>query len=337
MLPLATGLALGLGLLGVLRLMARPLALLLIAVTLAEALAPLVEKLERRIKRRIAAIAIVYVTIFALLVGLGWIIVPPLIAQGTDLVYRLPGILRQIEQTSRALNASWGIDLAQLASSLPGRLASFAVGVPLATFNIVLNIFLMIFMSVYWLAGSRATSNFVLSLFPPRHRAKVSDVLAEMGQSMGGYVRGAAINAVIMGVLAFIGLTLIGMPFALVLGALTMVGEVVPIIGPVVVGIIVAALGLLDSPTKALLALALYTALQQIEGHLLTPNIMKRQTYLPQTLVLFAIVVGGALGGLIGILVSIPVAAALRVLVLRVIVPAVRASQIRRTAQNEER
>lgn len=327
MLPLATGLALGLGLLGILRLIARPLALLLIAVTIAEALVPIVEKLERLIKRRIASIAIVYVALAGVVIGLGWIVIPSLVQQGTELVYRLPTLVQQLQRTSNTLNASWGIDLAGIANMLPSRIAGWAVGVPLATFNLMLDVFLIVFMSIYWIAGSRSARNFVLSLFPPKHRAKAGAVLAEMGQSMGGYVRGAAINAVIMGVLAFVGLLLIGMPFALVLGALTMIGEVVPIIGPVIVGVIVALLGLLKSPTTALLALALYTALQQIEGHLLTPNIMKRQTYLPQTLVLFAIVVGGALGGLVGILVSIPVAAALRVLVLRVVAPALRKSQ----------
>lgn len=331
-LPLATGLALGLGLLGILRLIARPLALLLIAVTLAEALAPIVGKLERIIKRRIGAIAIVYIALAGLAIALGWLVIPPLVQQGSELLYRLPTIVQDLQRTSETLNAVWGINLAKIASMLPARIAGLAVGVPLATFSLVLDVFLIIFMSVYWLAGSRATSNFVLSLFAPAHRSKAADVLAEMGQSMGGYVRGAAINAVIMGVLAGIGLTLIGMPYPLVLGALTMLGEVVPIIGPVVVGLIVATLGLLESPTTALLALGLFTALQQIEGHLLTPNIMKRQTDLPQTLVLFAIVVGGALGGLVGILVSIPVAAALRVLVLRVIAPALRNSQNRRDA-----
>ena len=146
-------------------------------------------------------------------------------------------------------------------------------------------------------------------------------VLHEIGRNMGGYVRGTLINAAIMGVLAWIGLQVIGVPFALVLGVLTMLGELVPILGPVIVGAIVAVIALGRSLELAIGAVVLYTVLIQVEGHVLTPNIMRRQTNVPQTLVLFAIVVGAGAGGLLGVIVSVPVAAAFRVFVLEVLAP----------------
>jgi len=87
------------------------------------------------------------------------------------------------------------------------------------------------------------------------------------------------------------------------------------------VGILVALIALMRSVELAVGAVLLYTALVQLEGHILTPNIMARQTNVPQTLVLFAIVVGGGAGGLLGIIVSVPIAAAFRVFVLEVLAP----------------
>jgi predicted PurR-regulated permease PerM len=98
----------------------------------------------------------------------------------------------------------------------------------------------------------------------------------------------------------------------------------VPLIGPIIVAVPVVLVAFLQSPSLALFALLLYIALQQIEGQLLTPLIMRQQTDVPQTLVIFAVVAGGAIGGLLGVLVSIPLAAALRVFALEVVVPVVR-------------
>ncbi len=327
-LPLAAAVALGFGALGILKLTARPLALLIIAITIAEALAPLVDWLERRLHRRVLSLTIVYLTLAIAFAALGWIVVPPLAAQGQELLQRIPTLLEQAQSALDSLDLPPGLDLASLAGSLPSSLGGVAVSLPITLFGFFLDLFVVIFLSVYWLLGRDALKSFTLSLIPEPHRAKASSVIHEIGQNMGGYVRGAFINAAIMGVLAWIGLTLIGMPYAVVLGVLTMIGEVVPVLGPVLVGAIVTGLALLHSLTLALIAAGLFIALEQIEGHLLTPNIMRSQTQVPQTLVLFAIVVGAALGGVIGLLVAIPIAAALRVFVLRVAAPAERHSVI---------
>jgi predicted PurR-regulated permease PerM len=164
----------------------------------------------------------------------------------------------------------------------------------------------------------------VLSLVPPVSRDKTAAVLQEMGDAMGGYVRGAAISAVIMGVLAWLGLLLIGVDYALALGALTTLGEPIPYVGPILVGGVVVLVALAQSPAKAVLALVLYTVLQQLESNFVAPNILSRATRTSQALVIFALVAGAAIGGLLGALVAIPLAGAAQVLVIRVIAPAVR-------------
>lgn len=322
---MAAALALGLGALLLLRSLARPLALLIVAITIAEALSPLVSYLHRWIPRALA-IALVYVTLLVLGGGLAWLVVPVLVAQGQELVSRAPDLIDR----ARALLDTWdtmsGGQVAGILSSWAERVSGTLIVLPFALLSSALDILLIIFLSIYWLAGSPSIMRFALSLFPESRREKAARVLQHVGTAMGGYVRGAAINAVIMGTLAWIGLSLIGVHYAIVLGVLTMLGEPVPYIGPIVVAVPVILTALLQSPTKALFALILYTALEQLEGHILTPNIMRRQTRVPQTLVIFALVAGATLGGLIGVLVSIPIAGALHVLVTEVVAPAERRS-----------
>lgn len=322
-LPMAAALFLGLGALASVRYVARPIALLVVAIAIAEGLAPLVSRLERWM-RRLFAVALVYLALAVLLAVFAWLLVPPLLEQGQSLVGALPVLAERTRAWMAQEHATLGLQLSAMFETLPGRVGTLLVALPLRTFRALVETFLVLFLSVYWLLGAPALEGFVLSLVPARRRDAAGGVLREMGRSMGGYVRGSAINAAIMGVLAWLGLTALGVPYALTLGALTMFLEPIPLLGPILAAVPVTLIAYAVRPTLALFALGLYTVLQQVEGHLLTPNIMRRQTDVPQTLVIFALLAGGAVGGLLGVLASIPLAAALHVLAVRVVAPAVR-------------
>lgn len=319
-LPLAAAVALGMGILTMLPYLAQPLALLVVAVTFAEALSPTVVRLSRHMRRNLA-IGVVYGALAIVAAGIGWLIVPALLNQAQALIDRAPTLLAQAQQYVDRWDRVTGGRLAGLVTAWPERIGRVLMKLPMELATAIFDVLLVVFLSVYWLAGAPRIKGFALSLLKPRHRARAAVVLHEVGRNMGGYVRGTMINAAIMGVLAWIGLFAIGVPFALVLGVLTMLGELVPILGPVIVGVIVALIALTRSVELAVGAVVLYTVLIQVEGHVLTPNIMRRQTNVPQTLVLFAIVVGGGAGGLLGVIVSVPIAAAFRVFVLEVLAP----------------
>ena len=143
---------------------------------------------------------------------------------------------------------------------------------------------------------------------------------------MGGYIRGVAFNGLITGALAWAGLSLLDVPYAAALGAWTAMAELIPYLGPLFAGALATGAGLLVSTGTAIEVAVLYTALQQLENHLLQPNIMHRQTHVPAGLVLFAFTAGFMVGGLLGALVAIPIAAATRVLVVHVVAPSWRNS-----------
>lgn len=323
-LPIAMGIALGAGIIILVWLMAKALALLVVAIALAEGLEPIVQWLHRRNISRNLAIVLVYLALGAVAVGVGWLIAPVLADQMQELSRRAPELIDRAQKGLARWDQVTGGKIAGALTSAVGGIAGSALRLPMLAFGALVDMALVVFLSIYWLVGAPALKRFVLSLIPSARRARADGIMKEMGEAMGGYVRGVAINAVIMGALAWLGLWLIGVNYAVVLGVLTMLGEPIPYIGPIVVAIPVIGVALMQSTTKAIFALALYTALEQFEGHILTPNIMESQTDIPQALVIFAIAAGAALGGLLGVLAALPLAAAIRVFVLRVVAPVER-------------
>jgi predicted PurR-regulated permease PerM len=318
------GIALGAGIIILVWLMAKALALLVVAIALAEGLEPIVQWLHRRNVSRSLAVVLVYLALGAVALGVGWLIAPVLAEQMQELSRRAPELIDRAQKGLARWDEITGGKLASVITSAAGGLAGNAIRLPMLALGALVDVALVIFLSIYWLVGAPALKRFVLSLIPDARRARADGIMKEMGEAMGGYVRGVAINAVIMGALAWLGLWLIGVNYAVVLGVLTMLGEPIPYNGPIVVAIPVIGVALLQSTTKAIFALALYTALEQFEGHILTPNIMESQTDVPQALVIFAIAAGAALGGLLGVLAALPLAAAIRVFVLRVVAPTER-------------
>lgn len=322
-LPATLALVLGIGLLLGIRLIARPIGFLVIAIAIAEALRPLVDRLERWVTRSFA-IFLVYLIVVGAFGVLAWVVVPVLIAQGQELLLRAPELIARLEAMGQSRGMPMGEGVSGAVASMSERLGDLVLRLPLQVLEVVVETMVVFFLSLYWLIGSDALERFTLSLVPSSRHDTTKDVLHEAGQAMGGYVRGAAINAVAMGALAYGALTLLGVNYALALGIITMLAEPIPILGPVLAAVPVVGVALLQSPRLALLALGLYVILQQLESQLLTPNIMRSQTDMPQTVVLFAVMAGAAVGGLLGVLVAVPLAAALRVLALRVLVPVIR-------------
>jgi predicted PurR-regulated permease PerM len=141
---------------------------------------------------------------------------------------------------------------------------------------------------------------------------------------MGGYVRGVAITGLIIGTVSYVGLLLIGVNFPLALAIIAGLSEFLPFIGPFIAGAVMVAVALLQSPTKALIAVLFAVALQQLEGNLIAPNVMHPQTCISPLTAIVALFAGASVGGILGALIAVPLAAAARVLIVELLLPAVR-------------
>jgi len=320
---LIVGLALGLGALEILGVLLRPLAILFLAMTLAATLSPVVAWLDRRLPRALAVIA-VYLMLLLALGGIIGVAIPAAASQVRQLSDRLPNL---IDEAQHLLAQVPGLDTATLKNALTGMIGdvgSVAVSVPAAISSSLIDAGLVIFLSLYWLILVPSINAFFFSLFPEGQRHKIRAVLADAAAAMGGYLRGASLNGLVVGVVTYLGLSIIGIEYAAVLGLLAGVLELLPVVGPIVSAVIIVIVAALQSLTKAVFGLAFMVVMQQLENHILVPNIMSTQTSISPLLTLLAVFVGSSLGGFLGALVAIPLAAALRVIVVQVIAPAIR-------------
>lgn len=321
---IAIAIIVGLGTLDLIRLIAVPLAVFTFGLTLAAALEPIVAWLGRWMPRLVSMI-LVYFLLLVLLGGLLWLVVPSLVNQVQDFAAYIPDLADQVVQFFNRLRGNTPSDsfINTLISQF-SNLGPTLLSLPITITSAFAGSILILFLSFYMLLEAGDIRGFILSLFPEESRAQASDLLIAMTQSMGGYVRGTVINGVIVGFLTFLGLQFLGINFALTFGVMAGTLELIPVAGPIISGFTIVLLTLLQSPLKALYALIFMIVLQQTENHILVPNIMSNQTKVSPLLSIIALFTGGAIGGLLGALIAIPISAALRVLVIRVIAPAIR-------------
>lgn len=306
---------------------ARPIALLVSGIIIAQALSPVVGFLAQWMKRGIA-IALTYVTLLGLVALLTWIVVPALVDQGADLVEQAPGWYERgqnwLDQNDLLNDRISSEDLEERFINAIDSFGGELIGLPMTIISTAFDVLLVIIISIYWIISGPAIRQFALSLFPYDRQGKADSVMTEMGQTMGGYVRGIAINAFLIFLMAYIGLSIIGVQYALVLAVIAGVLDIVPIIGPIIATVPIVGIALLDSPTTAIITLVFWIVIQQVESYLIMPYVMQSQAEVPPLMVLLAIYWGGSVGGILGALVSIPVAGALRIFFLRVVAPGIR-------------
>lgn len=321
----AIALAIGLGLLGLIVLLAQPLEVIIVGITIASSLAPVVNILNRRMPRTIAVL-LVYVVLLLILSGIGLVIIPPLVEQVQQASTSFPTFINQAQQMFNTLGTVTSNSLINMLTSQFSNAASTLVTLPVMIFSSLFDALLVLFISVYGLLEAPGIQRFIVSLFSGGRSERVTSILEEMTRAMGGYVRGAVINGLIIGTLTYIGLLVIGVQFPIVLGLLAGVLEMIPFLGPIIAAIPTLTIALLQSPTQALFVLIYVIILHQFESNILVPNIMHSQTEISPLFALLALLIGFTIGGILGALTTIPLFTAVWVLVKDVLAPAIRKS-----------
>jgi predicted PurR-regulated permease PerM len=318
----AAALAIAFGLVFIAWMVLRPLAILLMSVVLAETLEPAVQWLQRRFSRPIAVL-ITYLAIVVVIVLGILTIVPAVIGEFGDLAEEVP---EAQERVMDWIDEQDWISTDQVTNFLEGQAEGGGqlAMIPFLVLSAILELLLAVFLSIYWLIGKPGAKSLFRSMIPEHHREFAEDVAAEVGSTVGGYIRGVVISGAILAVIAFLGLTLIGVDFPLPLAMVVFFGELVPVLGPLLAMLPALIVAAFDGLTALLLVVALFAALQLLESSVIYPQVMKRQASIPPILVIFALLAGGSVGGIIGALVAIPLSGAIRVLILRLVVPAIQ-------------
>ncbi|MBN2404622.1 MAG: AI-2E family transporter [Coriobacteriia bacterium] len=284
-----------------------------------------VNSLEARGWNRGLAVGFCYFVGLVVLVIAGWFIVPPVAAQLSEFFGAFPGYydsaynaLLDLQSQYQALTLPAWAEQALLNirdgvtsqfmswSSLLAREA-FTVGGQALGF--LLNVFLAFVVGFWILKDMSIIKEEFVALAGPKRREDASEVASRVSRVLSGYMRGQLIISAATATVVAIGLSIIGVPYALVLGLIAGILNIVPYVGPFLSYIISAIVAVFVSPTTAVLAVVIGVAAQQVTDMFITPRVMSEQVDLHPLLVIFSLLAGSALFGFIGLLVAIPVAA----------------------------
>lgn len=304
------------------------------ALFIALGLDPIVRWLERKGVKRPVGIAAVFFGFLAIVAGILALVIPMITSQVEQLIRTAPGFFREVQYQG------WFTDLQQRFGefvdfdgllktgqdfvSKPENLAQFAGGVWQAGIGIASGItagIIILILSLYFLASMRSIKRGFYSLTPRSGRAKVMDITEQVTKSVGGYVSGMSIIALINAVLGFVLMSILGIPVAALIAVVAFFLALIPLIGSIAVTILVTLTALFQSPVAAIIALVYYLVYMQVEAYLLTPKIMNRVVSVPGSLVVIGALTGGTLLGLLGALIAIPVTAMVLMIIKQVWIP----------------
>jgi len=279
------------------------LVILFVGIILMSALNPIVEKLEKLKIPRLLAVILIYLIIFGFLGLILAGIIPPLVNQTKILISRFPSYYRSLE--------SLGIDGEILNSQLEtllNRLSSISFDLIRLTVEFLGNflvVFTLIFVSFYLLLERKNLNEYLEKLFGPAN-VKVGKVIAKVEKRLGEWVRAQITLMLIVGVFCYFGLVLLGIEFALPLALLAGILEIVPNIGPTLSAIPAILAGMAISPLMGLAVAALYFLVQQLENHIIVPQVMKKEAGVNPLITILALGAGFKIGGTIGAILSVP-------------------------------
>ncbi len=294
------------------------LLIFLIAIIISSAIDPVVDFLAKRKIPRSLSVLLVYAFFLGLIALIGFLIVPLLTAQFTDIknanVYQTfaskIGVYRETLSRSSiglAINNSFN----DFINNFGGTLFATTRGVLTGLVSIIT----VLVISFYLTVEENGMKNFVKHLAPYKHQAYVLKLITKIQRKMGAWVLGQIILSAIIFGLVFIGLTVLKVQFPLVLALLAGIFEIVPFIGPFVSGAVAIFFAFLQGPAVALAVLILWIVTQQLEAHIVVPIVMSRTVGINPVMVILGILIGGTLGGIVGALIAIPVISGISVFV----------------------
>jgi predicted PurR-regulated permease PerM len=312
-----------LGLLYVLVQVRSTVLLLGIAIFLAVALGPAVDFFGRKRLPRPAAILVVYVLIILVITGVMSLIVPPVVNGASDLSRDIPGYIDDLRNntTIREFDNKYEITskLQDEAQKLPAKLGDAAgalQSIAATTFNAAFQLLTILTMTFFLLLDGKRIANFLITRFGRHREERVRGIAERIYKSTSGYVAGALTITSINGILTFIVLSVLGVPFAVPLAVMMSFFGLIPLVGATIGGVLILLVTLFtDFPSATVIYGGFLLLYQQFENNVLQPFIFKRTVNVPPLAVIVAILAGSSILGIVGALVAIPIAAALQIII----------------------
>ncbi len=295
------------------------LILIGLALFIAAGLDAMVGWLTRLRVPRWAAVTVVLLGVAGVITAFVAAAVPPIAAQAAQLVHELPRYLHSLKDHNSQLgrlNVRYHIQqrLSSVISAHGSDLIGGVLGAGALVLSAATSTLVVVVLTSYFLFSMPRIKLFAYRLAPQSRRTRVILIADEIFTKVGGYVLGNVLTSVIAGLGSFIWMVAFGVPYPLLLGLLVALLDLIPVIGSTIGGAIVTLVALTVSLPVAIATLCFYIGYRLAEDYLLVPRIMGRTVQVPAVVTVVAVLIGGALMGIIGALVAIPAAAALRLL-----------------------
>jgi predicted PurR-regulated permease PerM len=302
------------------------LVLIFIAGFLAIGLNPAVSRLRAWGVPRGAAVAIVALTVVALLAGGLIALIPPLVTQTNELIHNVPGYIQSLQrnQTVNELVERYGITQKVSGALNPGTVGNAVGGVvggAKILFGTIFNTLTVLVLTIYFMAAFDRLREGALLIVPATRRDRVRLLTDEILTKVGAYMVGALAIAVLAGVSTFVLAALLSLAYPFALAVAVAICDLIPQIGATLGAIIVSLVGFASSLTDGIICVIFFIVYQQIENYLIYPTVMRRSVKVSDVAAVVAALLGVALFGVVGALVAIPMVAAIQLIMREVVVP----------------
>ena len=276
---------------------------------------------------RVAAISVIYITALAILIGLLALIIPPAVRQSNSLIQDLPTIYTEAREAIEELVERFADDIPQdvrdkaediladlgdiLLSVLQSTLAKTLQAVA-NTFSFIIGLAIVPVLLFYLLKDGERLVSSSLSIFPKSARVHAGEVVRIVNESLGAYIRAQLLLMLFVGLFVFVGLLLLDIEFAVLLGIVAGVTEAIPVVGPIIGAVPGIIVTLATDPEKIVWVLVLYLASQLLENSLLVPRIQGNAVHMHPIVIMGLLIVASETFGVIGVVAAVPVASVAR-------------------------
>ncbi len=289
----------------------------LFALIIASAITPFADWLDSKGLPRLLGVLMLYLTVFGLVIFVLSLVIPFISNDLSQLNSTLPKIVEKLS-TSLENVQKGSPQYLDFISEIQNLLESFSAYLQQSSqsvISLVVNVFggllsfiAIIISSFYLTVMKKGIESFIESVVPSEYEPYVLDLWKRSEAKVGRWMQGQLLLALIVGLIVYVGLSLMGIKFALILGIMAMALEVVPMVGPVLAAIPAVFLAFLQDPSMALWVILFYVVMQQFESHVLVPVVLSKAVGLNPVVVIIALLVGAQLAGITGMFISVPVA-----------------------------
>lgn len=294
------------------------LLVILTSVVIASAIEPATRWLGRYRIPRTPAVLLVYLLVFGFIIALFPVFIIPVFNELKIVANALPEKIKSLsiflDSPNSFLSFSGRVPFEEIYSNIQHTLAGFSKGFFEAAsyfFGGFFSFVLIIVISFYLAVQEDGIANFLRVVVPLRFERYVVDLWKRSHKKIGLWLQGQLLLGLLVGVIVYLGLTILGIRYALVLSILAAAFELIPVFGPILAAVPAVLLGFSVSPNVGLMAIGFYIIVQQFENHLLYPLVVKKIVGVPSLVVILALIVGARLAGFLGVLLSVPLAAVL--------------------------